>query len=107
MKIPMSLIAISSTILVALIGGLMVGLPIYRVWQWELAGKAELAEATWNRKIAIEEAEARKASAKLDAEAEVERAKGVSEAQKIIATTLSEQYLRYLWIQNVEKGENR
>ena len=86
---------------------MMVGLPIYNVWAKELSGKADLAEATWSRKIAVEEAEARKESAKLDAQAEIERAKGASEAQKIISGTLNEQYLRYLWIQNVEKGENR
>ena len=81
--------------------------PMYNVWSREMNGKAELAEASWNRKIAIEEAAAEKESALLKAEAEIERAKGAAESQKIISQTLTEPYLRYLWIQQMEKGENR
>lgn len=81
--------------------------PIYNVWRRELNGKAELAEAQWSRKIKVEEAEANLASQKLNAQAEIERAKGAAEAQKIISSTLNEQYLRYLWIQNLEEGTNR
>lgn len=92
---------------VALIALLMYLIPQYRVWQREMAGKAELAQASWNRRIAIEEAQAEKESAKLRAEAEVERAKGAAQAQAIIAETLTEPYLRYLWIQQVEKGDNK
>ncbi len=77
--------------------------PIYKVWQKEKAGQAQLAEATWNRQIAIEEARAEKEAAKLQAEAEVERAKGVAEANQIIGEGLqgNEEYLRYLWIQKL------
>jgi len=59
--------------------------PVYNVWSRELSGKAELKEAEWNRQIAIEEAQARLASAELDALSEVERAKGVAEAIKSLA----------------------
>lgn len=86
---------------------LMYFIPQYRVWQREMAGRAELAQATWNRRITIEEAQAEKEAAVLRAEAEVERAKGAAQAQEIIAQTLTEEYLRYLWIQQVEKGDNR
>ena len=41
------------------VGGLMFGLPLYGVWQRELSGKAQLAEASWSRRIAVEEAQAR------------------------------------------------
>ncbi len=81
--------------------------PIYGVWRREMNGKAELAEATWNRKIKVEEAEANLSSQKLNAQAEIERAKGAAEAQKIIASTLTESYLRYLWISKLEEGTNR
>lgn len=47
---------------VLVLAAMLVGIPLYNVWAKELSGKAELAEATWNRKIAIEEAEARKES---------------------------------------------
>lgn len=82
--------------------------PMYNVWRKELRGKADLKEAEWSRQIAIEEAKARKESAILDAEAEVERAKGVAEANKIIGDSLrdNEAYLRYLWIHGLHDGSS-
>lgn len=78
--------------------------PQYRVWQQGLAGKAELARATQNRQIAIEAAKAKLESAGLEAKAEIERAKGVAEANKIIGDSLkgNEAYLRYLWINGLQ-----
>lgn len=40
------------------------------------------------------------------AEAEIERAKGAAEAQRIIANTLTEPYLRYLYIQGLGQGQH-
>ena len=57
-----------------IIGG--IGYPLYNVWTSEQAGIAELKKAEGNRKIAIQEAEAKKESAKSLAEAEIIRAKG-------------------------------
>ncbi len=78
-------------------------MPVYNVWSRELSGKAELKEAEWNRQIAIEEAQARLASAELDALSEVERAKGVAEANKIIGTSLKDnsEYLIWRWIEGL------
>ena len=77
--------------------------PIYNVWASEQAGKAELAQADYNRQIAVKEAEAKKNSAVLLADAEVSRAEGVAKANKIIGDSLkeNEDYLRYLWITDV------
>lgn len=88
---------------------ILFGYPHYRVWSREKAGQAELAEAEWSKRIAVEEAKARAESAVLDAQAEVERAKGVAEANAIIGESLqgNDEYLRYLWITHVEGGENR
>ena len=82
-------------------------LPQWNVWRADLAGKAALAEAENERKVIIEEAKARLESARFYAEAEVERAKGVAEANRIVAEGLGgpEGYLRYLWIQKL--GENQ
>ncbi len=82
--------------------------PTYRVWQREMAGKAELAEAEWSKQIAIQEAKAKYESAIELAKAEVERAKGVAEANKIIGESLegNESYLRYLWIQALQEDTN-
>lgn len=80
--------------------------PKYKVYQQSLAGEAELARALQNRQIKIEEARAASESAKLLAAAEIERAKGVAEANKIIGESLkgNEAYLRYLWIQGLQDG---
>lgn len=74
----------------------------------ENEGKAQLAEAQYNRQIKVREAEAAYESAKLKAKAEVERAKGVAEANKIIGQSLrdNEGYLRYLWIQGLQDGNS-
>ena len=83
--------------------------PRYNVWQKEMSGKAQYAEAEQNRRIKILEAEAKKESAKLEAEAEVERSKGVQQANAIIADGLKghDEYLRYLWITHLETGDNK
>lgn len=106
------------TLFLVLIGLGAWGCPQYNVWQQGLAGQADLERAKQDRQIAIEEANARLASAeKLGeakfveaqgwAKAEVERAKGVAEANKIIGNSLqgNDAYLRYLWIQSLESGD--
>ena len=89
-----------------LIAALLYGCPQYNVWQKEMAGKAELKQAEWNRQIKIQEGEAAKGAAHHLAEAEVIRARGVAEANKIIGQSLKENeaYLRYLWIQGLQDG---
>ena len=72
--------------------------PTYSVWQREMSGKAQLAEAEWNRQIQVQEAQANLESEKLNAMAEVERAKGAAEAIKIENGSLTETYIQYLWV---------
>ena len=92
---------------VALIIAGMWGCPQYKVWQQGLAGEAELKRAEQNRRVRVLEAQANLDSAKLLNQAEVERAKGVADANKIIAEGLGgpEGYLRYLWIQGLNDGK--
>lgn len=92
--------------IVLVVAMMMVVIPFYFVWSKEMRGKADLAEAEWNRQISIREAEARLESEKLNAQSEIERAKGVAEANQIIAGGLrdNEEYLHYLWIQQLSKG---
>ncbi|QDP58325.1 MAG: hypothetical protein Unbinned664contig1000_6 [Prokaryotic dsDNA virus sp.] len=84
-------------------GGLWVG-PKFNVYIQEMEGQAELARAKQNRQIKVSEAEAAKESAALLADAEVARAKGVAEANKIVANGLGgpEGYLRYLYIEGLK-----
>lgn len=81
----------------------------YDVWASSLQGQAELNKANWNRQIVVKEAQAKKESSTLLAEAEVERAKGVAAANKIIGDSLkdNESYLRYLWIDNLHNSQNQ
>lgn len=94
---------------ICLTGLLMWGCPNYSVYQQNLEGEAELARATQNRQISIQEAQAKKESAKDLAEAEVIRATGAARANKIIGESLkhNEAYLHYLFINNMENTQNQ
>lgn len=86
--------------------GVQWGYASYRVYLMELEGKAKLAEAEYEKRILVEEARARRDAAIMMAEAEVEQAKGVAEANAIIGQSLqnNEAYLRYLWIKGLQDG---
>lgn len=85
------------------------GFNYFKVLSYEYSGKGQLMQAQSNRRIEIEEAKARKESAKELAEAEIIRAQGMAEANKIIGKSLeqNEKYLHYLWIQTLEKSKNK
>lgn len=87
---------------------LIVGYQWFKVFSAEQSGKAEYAQAEWNRQIRVREAQALKDAAILQAEAEVERAKGVAKANEIVADSLknNEAYLRYLWIDKLSDNPN-
>ena len=86
-------------------GGCM-GHPHYVVYAQRLAGEAKLREAESSRQIAVEEAKAKEQAARMLAAAEVERAKGVAEANRIIGESLKNnpEYLTYLWISELSGG---
>lgn len=110
------LIGIRSILALAAIGFLLLGILIgsiwglsaagqcYDVWAQGKMGEAELARAESNRQIKTLEARAFEESAKHLAQAEIIRAGGVAEANKIIGESLkhNETYLRYLWIQGLQ-----
>ena len=93
---------------VLLISGIMVGCPQYNVYNQRMEGEAQLAHATYSKQVAVQEAIAKKEAATNLAQAEVERAKGVAQANQIIGNSLkgNEDYLRYLWIVGLEQGKN-
>lgn len=93
--------------IVTILGVGAVAFPTYRVWQQEMAGKAELAEATYSRQIAIEEAEAEEEASKALARADTIRARGVAESNKIIGQSLQNnpEYIDYLYITNLGKND--
>lgn len=97
--------AVIAILIIGLIGvaALMFGLPVYNVWQQEMAGKAEMAKAEQNRRILVEEAKAKLEAEKLNAQAEIERARGMAEAMRVENGTLNETYNQYLFIRTLEK----
>lgn len=82
--------------------------PKYGVWQQRLVGEAELARAEQNRQILINEAMAKKESAVYWAQAEIERAAGAAEANRIMSESLGtpEDYLRWLYIEKLGEIQN-
>lgn len=87
----------------------MAGCPQYNVYTERTQGEAELQRANYSKQVAVQEAQAKMDAAKLLAQAEVERAKGVAKANQIIGDSLhnNEDYLRYLFVNNLEHTQNQ
>lgn len=81
--------------------------PWYNVWSQEMEGKAEFAKAEQNRKIMIEEARANLEAEKLNAQAEIERAKGAAEAIRIENGSITPTYIQYLWVRQQADLSNK
>ena len=92
-------LVITFLVILGLIGVVAFAFPTWRVWQQNQEGKAELARAEQNRQIAIQEARAKEESAKSLANAEIIRAQGIAEANRIIGDSLknNDAYIHYLW----------
>ncbi len=88
----------AAVFVVVCIIGCMAGCPRYNVWTAEMSGKAEFAKAEQNRKIKIEEAKANLEAEKLNAEAEIERARGAAKAIEIENGSITPAYIQYLWV---------
>ena len=74
--------------LVVIAAIVLIGLPTYNVYSKQMAGKAAYEQAVQDRRIRVLEAQAALDSAKLTAQAEIERAKGTNEANRIMAESL-------------------
>lgn len=96
--------SLSVVLLVFLIGG-----PQYNVWTQSLNGKAELQKAEYTRQVAVLEAQAKLDSASKLADSEIERAKGVAEANRIIGDSLKDnpRYLQYLYVTGLQEGSEK
>jgi len=92
--------------LLVIIGLVMWLIPVYRVWSSEMRGRADKAEAEFNKQIIVIEAEARLEAEKLNAEAEVERARGAASAMYLVEDALTETYIRYLWVRLMTENNN-
>ena len=97
-------VVLAGLVVLALIGALMFAWPQYRVYSKTQKGEAALAEARTSKQVQIEEAKANLESEKLNALAEVERAKGAAESIQIEGGKLTDQYIKYLWVRQQKPG---
>ena len=97
-------VGLAAVLGVGLVVGGCYGYPQYNVYTQRMQGEAEFQRAESNRQIRVREAQATLDAAKLTSEAEIERARGVAEANKIIAGSLGgpEGYLRWRYIEMLE-----
>lgn len=92
---------ITMVVLLAIgLGIALVGMPTYNVYSKQMKGKAAYEEAVQNRRIRVLEAQALLDSAELTAQAEIARARGTNEANRIMAESLGgpDNYLRWAYI---------
>ncbi len=84
----------------AVVAGILWAFPTYNVYRKQMDGRAAYEEAVQNRRIRVLEAQAALDAARLTAQAEVERARGTNEANRIMAESLGgpENYLRWAYI---------
>lgn len=99
--------AVSIFVVILLCLGLY-GCPQYLVYQQRLEGEAALAKAEFEKQVAVQSARAKMDAADLLAQADVKRAQGVAQANKIIAESLGgpEGYLRWKYIEMLEETAN-
>jgi regulator of protease activity HflC (stomatin/prohibitin superfamily) len=99
-------IIIGAVVALVIVGALiLIGLPTYNVYARQMQGKAAYEQAVQDRRIRVLEAKAALDSAQLTAQAEVARARGTNEANRIMAESLGgpDNYLRWSYIHMLEE----
>ena len=103
-------ITIGSVIAIVIVAVLvLIGLPTYNVYSKQMQGKAAYEQAVQDRRIRVLEAQAALDSARLTARAEIERARGTNEANRIMSESLGgpENYLRWAYIHMLEETADK
>jgi regulator of protease activity HflC (stomatin/prohibitin superfamily) len=95
--------AIVGVILLAVIG--LAGCPTYNVYASQMSGRAAYVKAEQDRRVKVLEAQAALDSAQLNAQAEVARARGTNEANRIMSDSLGgpDNYLRWSYINMLQE----
>lgn len=89
--------------------GFLVGWPQYNVYRKQMQGRAAYEQAVQDRRIRVLEAQAALDSAQLTAQAEIARARGTNEANRIMAESLGgpDNYLRWAYINMLQETAGR
>ena len=82
-------------------------MPPLRLYKQNTEKRAVIAEQKAKSEAAEYAARSQVTQAQAKADAEVIRAKGLAESQDIIASTLTEEYLRYLYIDALAGGDGQ
>ena len=92
-------------LVVLLIVAAFAGIPAYNVYAARMAGEATYSRAMQDRRVRVLEAQARLDSARLEAQAEVELAKGTDSSNRIMAQSLGgpDNYLRWSYIHMLQE----
>lgn len=98
---------VSLTLLMGLLFGIAATIRKYSIWSMEQRGRAALAEAQFSKQVKVEEARANLEAQKLNAEAELVRAEGAAKSIQAEAGTLTENYIRYLWVRQQDNLNDR
>lgn len=80
--------------------------PQYKIYYQKSMGQAELARADYNRRIIIVESEAKLQAASNYAAADTLRAHGTARSNEIIGSSISDSYLSWLWVHNIQNSKN-
>lgn len=106
----MNVIKIGSglTLIIGLMAIGLWGCPQYQVYSQRMEGEGSLAHAEYSKQVQVRDAIGKFEASKSLAQAEVERAKGVAEANRIIGTSLknNEEYLRWLYIEGLKENSS-
>lgn len=99
-----------ATFAILIVCGGLYGCPQYNVYQQRMDGEAQLAHAHASRQVQIQDAQSKLEASKSLADAEIERARGIAEANKIVGESLAgergQAYLRYLYIDGLKDKDN-
>ncbi|APA83270.1 hypothetical protein [Francisella tularensis] len=81
----------------------------YNVWSSNMQGKSKLAYADQERQVMIAQAKSNLEAAKYNAEAEVEKAKGIAQSNQIIGQSLNDNpaYLTWKYYEVLEQTKNQ
>ena len=103
--------AFITIIVLASILGLIIfalwGLPKWGVYRANLAGQAALQEAESARRITVVQAEAERDAATMQKQRDIIRAEGIAASNKIIANSITPQYIEWLWVEALKDTKNQ
>lgn len=86
---------------------LFLGFSATKEWRYNITGRAMLAQAENEKKVAIEEAKALSESARYEAQADIVRAEGIAESNRIINNSLTPLYIRWLFVEGLKDSGNQ